>query len=189
MGEHEYYRVVTCRLVAVWALFGLIQSTVTLKAEDASFFSVAMSYIDRTMKSLSVKFSPAENATSAPAVDSESLAKRAALDILMKKMFLREKGYHFTQSRWGATPIPYQIEEMQAVELDSISLNGADRASGIDQRVTFEIRVKQYRQFDQKSGWGEWIKGNPPHLDSFTLVHQSGAWKVSVSPAWAYSLR
>lgn len=178
-----------CRLLAVGVMLGSVSCPLPLRAEDSSFFSVAMSYVNRAVQSLSTRLGGEEKANAPTATDPEDIAKRAALDGLMQTMFLQEKGCHFTQSKWGAKSTPYQMEGIQMVKLDEGSVNDGDRSDGIDQRITFEIKVREYRQYDETDGWGSWVKGNPPHLDSVTLVRQSGVWKVSVSPLWAYSLK
>lgn len=192
MGGHVNYRNITCRLFAVPVLLVMVASPLDLRSEDSSFFSVAMSYIDKTVASLSTRLSgEAKEKTekTTVATDPEDIAIRAALDGLMRTMFLEEKGRHFTQSKWGAKSTPYQMAGIQTIKLDESSLNESDRAAGIEKRVTFEIKVREFRQYEEKVGWGSWTKGNPPHLDSVTLVRQSGSWKVSVSPLWAYSLK
>lgn len=177
------------RLLARWVLLLFLYFPGFLRAEDSSFFSVAMSYIDRTVHSLSSRFGGVEKEETTAPTNPDDIARRAALDGLMRSIFLQEKGRHFTQSKWGAKSIPYQMEGIQTILLDEVPLNESDRAAGIEKRVTFEIKVREFRQYDERAGWGPWVKGNPPHLDSVTLIRQGGVWKVSVSPLWAYSLK
>lgn len=159
-----------------------------LSAEDPSFLTIARSYFDRAVASISTRFG-SEDDSHPKAGDADSIAKDAALDQVIRSIFLEEKGYHFTQSRWGAKPVPYQIDGFSVTEFPDGTLNTTDHKEGIDQRVTYELKVKAFRLYDEVAGWGKWNKGNPPHLDNVTLVRQDGVWKVAISPARSYSLK
>jgi len=174
-------------LLATVLFAGLLFSPVSLRAEDPTFVALAKSYLDRALKSVSkyLEESPAEGKKSDP----DEIARRTELDQVMRKIFLAEKGYHFTQSRWGAQPVPYQVDGLTTEELPGGSLNGGDHKSGIDRRVTYEFEAKAFRLYNDVEGWGKWQKGKPPQLEGITMVRQNGEWKVSVSPTSAYSIK
>ncbi len=179
----------SARLRAAWIAVWMVGMSTPLKAEDPSFVAVAKSYLSRAMKSISDRFGDDSAKGGPKAKDPDQVARQAVLDDLLGSIFLEEKGYRFTQSRWGARPIPYQIDELEVIELPAGTLNGADTAEGIDQRISYELKTTAFRLYEESKGWGEWIKGTPPHLTSVTLVRQNGGWKVSASPARAYSLK
>jgi hypothetical protein len=174
-------------LLAVALFLGVSFTPATLRAEDPSFIALAKSYLDRALKSVSQYLE--EPTAQAPKSDPDEIARRAVLEQVLRKIFLIEKGYHFTQSRWGAQPVPYQIDGLTTVELPGSPLNSSDYSAGIDRRITYDIEVKAFRTFSEIGGWGKWQKGKPPHLEGITLVRQSGTWKVSVAPTSAYSIR
>ena len=158
--------------------------------EKESFASVARSFFDKAVgatKSLFKEEEVEEDTT--PAVDPDELAREAALATAKEAIVLAEGGYHFTQSRWGAIPTPHQIDGLELIPLSEGTLNETDIAAGIDRRATYEFRATNWRKFHEQTGWGRWTKGVPPHLESITLVREKGAWKVAVSPLWAYSLK
>ena len=177
------------RIHVAWMAVWMVSMATNLKAEDPSFVAVAKSYLSRAMKSISDRFGDEGGTADPKTKDPDQVARQAVLDTLLGSIFLEEKGYRFTQSRWGAKPIPYQIDGLEVTELATGTLNGADEAEGIDSRITYELKTTTFRLYDESKGWGEWIKGTPPHLTSVTLVRQNGIWKVSISPARAYSLK
>lgn len=117
--------------------------------------------------------------------DAQSRVLREAAGLI----FHEEGGFHFTQSRWGASPTPFQLEGLEFVPLEETPTNIADARNGIDRRVTYEIRVKQFRRFHEQTGWGRWTPGLPPHLETFVLIRENGVWKAAVTPGWAYSIK
>ncbi|MEM7700208.1 MAG: hypothetical protein AAF236_17580 [Verrucomicrobiota bacterium] len=110
-----------------------------------------------------------------------------ALDACMKSLFLNRGGYHFSVSKWGARPVPYQFEGLELIGPRSVSLNDADRRNGIDKRVDYAIHVDAYRQFSTDEGWGDWRFNQPPNLANISLMRQDGEWKVASSPKKSYS--
>lgn len=174
-------------LVAGLALSFSLASDVA-RAEDPGIIASVKSYLGQALRTAS-EYLESEPAPVAAKVDPDEIARRAELDQVVRSIFLAEKGYHFTQSRWGAQPIPYQIEGLTTVELPGSSLNSTDYKVGIDRRVTYEFEAKSFRTYTDLEGWGKWQKGKPPHLDGVTLVRQNGMWKVSVSPSSAYALK
>jgi hypothetical protein len=177
-------------LAALLCLMPLAGASVS-GADGPSLTSIAKGYLGKAItsaKGLGAGSSEAKG-KSASASDPDAAAREAVLAKARDSIFLEKDGYHFTQSKWGASPAPYQIDGLELVLLPEGSLGASDLAAGIDRRVGYEIRCRAHRVFKEPKGWGEWRKSSPPHLEGFTLVREQGVWKVSVSPSWAYSLR
>lgn len=161
-----------------------------LRAED-TLASLAKSYLGKAIAAAKGKISgePAEApGESEPEVETDEAAQDRVLREAVGKIFHSEGGYHFTQSKWGASPTPFQIEGLEFIPLEETPTSVSDTRLEIDRRVTYEIRAKQFRRFHDQTGWGRWVPGLPPHLETFVLVREKGVWKVTVSPDWAYSL-
>lgn len=178
----------SARWLAVGLALSLSLAPGAVRAEDPGIVASVKSYLGQALKAASA-YLESEPAPEAAKADPDEIARRAELDQLVRSIFLAEKGYHFTQSRWGAQPVPYQIEGLTTVELPGGAPNSADYKAGIDRRVTYEFEAKSFRTYTDLEGWGKWQKGKPPHLEGVTLVRQNGMWKVSVSPSSAYALR
>lgn len=163
--------------------------------EDDSIASVAKSYFDKAVKSVTGRLGkgqdedPSGTEAEGEAAPAEEAAKLAVLSEAVKRIFHKEDDYHFTQSHWGAKSQPYQIEGLEVYPLDDAPTPPLDSQEGIEQQLTYEFRAKAHRLFDSEIGWGRWREGIPPHLGPITLVRQNGAWKVSVSPEWAYAVK
>ena len=168
----------------------VVEEAVEETVEDESFTSIAKSYFEKAVGAAKGLFKDEEiEEEGTPAVDPDEVALEAALAEAKGAILHSEGGSHFTQSRWGATPTPYQIEGLELTPLAEGTLNESDASVGIDRRLTYEFSAANWRKFHPQAGWGRWTKGVPPHLESLTLVRQNGLWKVSVSPLWAYSLK
>ena len=116
--------------------------------------------------------------------------QKAARDALMKKMFYQKGGSYFTQSRWGAKPIPYELRDFEMLPPKSLPLSQADQLNGIDKRVSCEIHVRAYRVYDPATKkWGEWNPENPPELNSITMVRSEGDWKTVKDPTRNYAVK
>ena len=102
-------------------------------------------------------------------------------------MFVEKNGDHFSQSRWGATPVPYQFRGLELQGPDSANVDESDKSQGIDKRVTFTFEVASYRTFEDDQ-WSEWNFSSPPRLDKLTMVRQDGLWKVTSGANSAYSI-
>ena len=117
-------------------------------------------------------------------------AQKKAQDALMKKMFFQKGGSHFTQSRWGAKPIPYELRDLELLPPRNLPLTQADQRDGIDKRITCEIRVRAYRVYDvNRKKWGAWNPTNPPELKALTMVRREGLWKPVEDPTRNYAVR
>ncbi len=160
-----------------------------VRGDDQSFASVAKSYLERAVGTAKNLFGGKKEASPPANVDPDEAAREKALADAKAAIFYEKDGSCFTQSRWGASPAPYQIGGLQFVAIPESIANAADGVSGIDRRITYQIRAARFRVYEASKGWGPWQNGAPPHLDSITLVRERGVWKVSVSPLWAYSLR
>lgn len=162
----------------------------TLPAED-SLASLAKGYLQKAIASargkLSGEATEAES-ISEPVAETDGDLQDRALREAAQKIFHPEGGYHFTQSRWGASPTPYQIEGLEFIPLEEAPATVSDTRLGIDRRVTYQIRAKQFRRFHDQTGWGRWVPGLPPHLETFVLVRENGVWKVTAAPDWAYTV-
>lgn len=177
--------------MSVVALAGIVSVTnPPARGDDKSIASVAKSYLEKAIASAKglVSNEEAEEPAGEPA-STQDESEIAVLGEAVKRIFLKEGGYHFTQSRWGAKPQPYQIEGLEVYPLDAVPSNDLDTAEGIDRRISYEFRAKAHRVFDAEIGWGRWRPGTPPHLGNITLVRQNGQWKVSVTPEWAYTVK
>jgi len=113
----------------------------------------------------------------------------AATEDLLGKMFLDRDGSYFTQSQWGAKPVPYELRDFELVGPNPLALTEADRMNGTDQRVSYAFRVSAYRIYDTEKGWCDWILKNPPQLDGITMVRQEGMWKVVSDPSRLFALK
>jgi hypothetical protein len=111
------------------------------------------------------------------------------VDRLMAMMFYEKDGFHFTQSRWGAAPVPYQFRGLQLVGPKKMTLNGADGMNGIDQRLIFNFYIDSYRRYDPEKGWGTWVFEEAPNLEPVILARKDGEWKLAASPRESYSVR
>lgn len=160
-------------------------------AEGESFGAMAKSIFEKaiaTAKSF-VSGRESEKAEAAPDGESDAAALESALKAAMAEIFHKEGEQYFTQSRWGAEPAPYEVMGLELVYLGEAPATADDRATGIDRRVTYEFRASQHRRFHQQTGWGRWLQGAPPHLESIMLAKENGTWKVASSPLWAYSVK
>ena len=108
-------------------------------------------------------------------------------DACLKSMFVEKNGDHFSQSRWGATPVPYQFRGLELQGPDSANVDESDKSQGIDKRVTFTFELASYRTFEDDQ-WSEWNFSSPPRLDKLTMVRQDGLWKVTSGANSAYSI-
>ncbi len=162
-----------------------------LRADD-SIATIAKGYLDKAISAARGAFTKEEGegaSSDGAEVETEADAMDRVLQEASDAIFHSEGGYQFTQSRWGASPIPFQIEGLEYLPLDETPTNVADASKGIDRRITYKIQARQHRRFHPQTGWGRWIPGPPPHLEDFVLVRENGVWKVAVSPSWAYSLK
>lgn len=178
----------SARLLVAGLVLSFSLTPDSVRAEDSGIVASVKSYLGQALKAAS-EYLESEPAPQAAKADPDEIARRAELDQVVRSIFLAEKGYHFTQSRWGAQPVPYQIEGLTTAELPGGALNAADYKAGIDRRITYEFEAKSFRTHTDLEGWGKWQKGKPPHLEGITLVRQNGMWKVAVSPSSAYALR
>ncbi len=176
------------RVFAAVASLLVLSPTSSLRAEGEGFVALTLSYCEKIISSLRERFVPS-GTTLSSASESEKMAKRAVLDRYLKSIFLEEKGYFFTQSQWGAKPIPYQLDRLEVSENEETSGTPEDARVGIEARVTFTFKAKAYRIFDAVKGWGKWEPGLPPNLENVSLVKQNGDWQVSLPSRESYSLR
>ncbi len=108
-------------------------------------------------------------------------------DACIKSMFFIQSGDHFSQSRWGAQPVPYQFKGLEIGKAETLPLSEIDAMNHIDERLFCPINVETYR-FYTSDGWSPWKFDPPPKLDGITLIHQEGIWKIGVGANRAYSV-
>ncbi|MCB1205479.1 MAG: hypothetical protein KDN18_14555 [Verrucomicrobiae bacterium] len=179
------------RAVRWGSLCVLLSLATSLRAED-SLASLTKSFFEKAVASAKEivtgeKASESEEAGSEHA-DPDEAAREAVLAEARDAIFHEEGGFHFTQSRWGAKPTPYQVEGLEVAPLGEATLTAGDHAAGIDKRLPYAFQAVRHRRFHEQTGWGRWMEGAPPHLDNLILVREQGIWRVASSPLWAYSL-
>lgn len=122
-----------------------------------------------------------------PGIEDPSLEELR--DACMEAMFLEKAGYHFTQSRWGATPMTYQFRGLEVSGPELRPPNAGDVQRGIDLRAGYRFHVMAYRTYDAKRGWSGWIFEQPPNLNDMSFSREAGRWKVSYAPTKSFSVR
>ncbi|MEM1443833.1 MAG: hypothetical protein AAGF67_15915 [Verrucomicrobiota bacterium] len=111
------------------------------------------------------------------------------LQACLDEMFFEKNGFFFSQSKWGAESVPYQFRGLEVIGPKKLTTNGADRARGVEARISFEFYVEAFRTYNKDEGWANWQVNKPPYLDGITLVLHGGLWKVSSSPQEHYNLK
>ncbi|MDF1657906.1 MAG: hypothetical protein P1U58_09855 [Verrucomicrobiales bacterium] len=111
------------------------------------------------------------------------------LQSCLDAMFFENKGFHFSQSKWGAQSVPYQFRGLEVIGPREMMINGADNARGIERRISFEFYVEAFRNYDKAEGWKSWNIEMPPNLDGIVLVLHAGSWKIASSPLQSYNLK
>ncbi len=158
-----------------------IGSTTKLTVEKARFAVEEQLHKLKVLDKLSGLFDKAPK--KGPADDQLSIR-----DACLEAMFFEQADAHFSQSRWGAIPMPYQFMGLEVTGPEPLPLSEADSGNGIDERVYYQIHVESYRSFEEGTGWSEWKFDQPPKLDGLTLIRQNGHWKVSTGANRAYSI-
>ena len=120
---------------------------------------------------------------------SADIAYADVRDKCFNSMFLKKSGYHFSQSRWGAEPVPYQFRGLELVGPKPVPVNEADGRNGIDRRIQYEFVLDSYRRYIKGKGWETWQFNRPPSLTEIILLRQDGEWKIASAPTAAYSLK
>ena len=114
----------------------------------------------------------------------------ALRDACMDAMFVERSGFHFSQSRWGGAPVPYQFRGLELVGPEKLPPNAGDIQRGIDLRIGYEIVVAAYRRFDkEKKEWEAWRFDTPPNLTEMSFAREDGVWKIAVAPHKSYAVR
>lgn len=180
----------SCERLILSVTFLSVLGSARLPAEE-SVVSKAKGFFEKAISA--AKGAVSKNDAPGPAEESEGETEEDAQSRVLREaaetIFHEDGGFHFTQSRWGASPTPFQLDGLEFVPLEETPTNIADARNGIDRRVTYEIRVKQHRRFHEQTGWGRWTPGLPPHLETFVLIRENGVWKAAVTPGWAYSIK
>lgn len=108
---------------------------------------------------------------------------------LMQSMFLQKGSSWFTQTVRDAIPVPYEFKDLELSGPTSLVVTEADKASGIDQRLSYGFTVSAHRKYAKASGWQAWEKGKPVLLTGIIMNRENGVWVVASSPLESYSLR
>lgn len=108
---------------------------------------------------------------------------------LMQSMFLQKGTSWFTQTVRDAIPVPYEFKDLELSGPTSLVVTAADKASGIDQRLSYGFTVSAHRKYAKASGWQAWEKGKPVLLTGIIMNRENGVWVVASSPLESYSLR
>lgn len=85
--------------------------------------------------------------------------------------------------------MPCQFKGLEVIGPKELTLNGIDKARGIEKRLSFEFYVDAYRIYDKTGGWKASQIEPPPNLDGIVLVLHAGEWKVASSPQQSYNLK
>lgn len=182
----------TLLLVVVAANVGVVGGIQLTKQPDETLRSATkdavLSTVTKVSRQIGVKIEHSEP-NSGKNVESEDASQAAARDALLRKMFLHKGDSFFTQSRWGAQPVPYELRDFQLLGPHELSITTADRNSGIDKKINYEISVRAYRVFDGENGWTDWTPENPPRLEGITMVRKDGKWATISDPTRLYALR
>ncbi|MDF1858721.1 MAG: hypothetical protein P1U87_00825 [Verrucomicrobiales bacterium] len=113
----------------------------------------------------------------------------ALRDACMAAMFIERSGFHFSQSRWGGAPVPYQFRGLELVGPEKLPPNAGDIHQGIDLRIGYEILIASYRSFDnEKKEWESWRFDTPPNLTEMSFARQDGVWKIAIAPHKSYAV-
>lgn len=108
---------------------------------------------------------------------------------LMQSMFLQKGSSWFTQTVRDAIPVPYEFKDLELSGPTSLVVTAADKAGGIDQRLSYGFTVSAHRKYAKASGWQAWEKGKPVLLTGIIMNRENGVWVVASSPLESYSLR
>lgn len=171
---------------------GLLEAVNLMKDPEKTLRAATTEAVYSTVEKVSMTFEkPIGNSLDSEEdpVSDEAPGQAAARNELLRKMFLRKGTSYFTQSRWGAKPVPYELRDFQLLGPNELPVTTADRNSGIDKKISYEIDVQAYRVFDSDNGWGEWNPDNPPQLENITMVRKEGEWKTVSDPTRRYALR
>lgn len=182
------------KLIALLSVIfiGLLEAVNLLKDSDKTLRAATKDAVYSTVENISMTFEKRIGnslASDEGHTSEEAPAQAAARNELLRKMFLRKGESYFTQSRWGAKPIPYELRDFQLLGPNELPVTATDRNSGIDKKISYKIDVRAYRVFDSENGWGEWNPENPPQLDGITMVRKDGEWNTISDPTRRYALR
>lgn len=112
-----------------------------------------------------------------------------ALNDLMNAIFLRKGDSWFTQTVRDASPVPYEMKDLQVNGPTRLVVTEEDKSNGIDQRISYGFSVSSHRKYDKTRGWQSWEKGKPVLLTGIIMHRTAGIWVVASSPRESFSLR
>lgn len=114
----------------------------------------------------------------------------ALRDACMDAMFKEKAGFHFSESRWGGAPVPYQFRGLELIGPEKLPPNAGDIQRGIDLRIGYEFQIAAYRRYNsQTQQWEPWQFEDPPNLSSMSFARQDGKWKIADAPNKSYAVR
>jgi uncharacterized protein with PhoU and TrkA domain len=111
------------------------------------------------------------------------------VNALMEVIFLRKGKSWFTQTVRDAHPVPYEMKDLQLAGPTRLLVTEADKANGIDQRISYGFSVSSHRKFTKATGWQAWEKGKPVLLTGIIMSRVKGIWVIDSSPRESFSLK
>jgi len=130
-----------------------------------------------------------EHGESAIPVGTIDESHQKVLRDLMQAMFLQKGGSWFTQTVRDVVPVPHEFKDLELSGPTSLVVTAADKANGIDQRLSYGFSVSSHRKYAKATGWQAWEKGKPILLTGIIMNRENGVWVVASSPLESYSLR
>lgn len=111
-------------------------------------------------------------------------------DACLEVIFLEKSGFHFSQSRWGGAPVPYQFRGLEVVGPEKLTLHAGDIQRGIDLRICYTFKVSAWRRYNSEKGeWDAWKFDSPPNLSEMVFVREDGAWRIASAPHKSFAIR
>ena len=110
------------------------------------------------------------------------------VDDLMSEMLVQENGEWFSQFLGSGIPVPIQFKEFQLRGPFAQPLTEKDKANGVQQKITYNLKSISHRHYRKPHGWGPWQAGNPIYFTGITVVKKAGQWEIDDSPSKNYSL-
>lgn len=175
-------------LALILGISGLIGYSYTV-GKDSLVGTITATMVDEIRAKIGNYLPEFHQANRSRRMEKPEIAYASIRDACFNSMFLEKSGFFFSQSRWGAEPVPYQFRGLEMIGPKSMQRNQADQANGIDKRVRYEFTVEAYRRYVEGEGWESWQFGTPPGLTGITLLRKDGEWQISSAPTESYSIR
>ncbi|GEM_PF-1342347 len=108
---------------------------------------------------------------------------------LMDAIFLKKGKSWFTQTVRDAHPVPYEMKDLQLTGPTRLLVTEADKANGVDQRISYGFAASSHRKYAKATGWQVWEKGRPVLLTGIIMSRVKGIWVIDRSPRESFSLK